>query len=93
MGEVLGAEVLEPESSTSMETICLPGTIARPSILGPSSSCVELIKHSSLRYSSQVPRMTLASLSVHKNIPIKTRPSVSLIFMFLFRKLLSNLLP
>ena len=33
MGEVLGAEALEPESSTSMETICLPGTIARPSIL------------------------------------------------------------
>ena len=33
MGELLGAEVFEPESSTSIVTICRPGTIARPSIL------------------------------------------------------------
>ena len=89
-GEFLGFDVLEV-SSICIDTICRPGTIAKPNIL-LSPNC-GLSTESSDKYSSQVPKMTLASLSVHKKMPMRTRPSVNLIFMFLLSKLLNNFRP
>lgn len=64
-----------------IETMCLPGTMTSPKTRA--AWC------SSERNSEQDPRMMLASLSVHKNAPIKIRPSVILIFRNLFNQLLS----
>ena len=89
-GEFLGFDVLDV-SSICIETICRPGTIAKPNIL--LSPNWGLSTESSDKYSSQVPKMTLASLSVHRKMPMRTRPSVNLIFMFLFSKLRNNFRP
>ena len=67
-GEFLGFDVLDV-SSICIETICRPGTIAKPNIL--LSPNWGLSTESSDKYSSQVPKMTLASLSVHRKMPMR----------------------
>lgn len=61
--------------SWCIDTICLPGTITKPKFLGSSVK-----QSSSLRYSLHEPRITFASLSVQRKIPMRTLPSVILIF-------------
>lgn len=64
------------QASRCIVTICLPGIITKPRVLAS--------VWSSDRNSEHDPKITLASRSVHKNAPIKTRPSVIFILKFRF---------
>ena len=72
------------QTSKCIVTICLPGTMTNPNVLASEFSD---------KYSEHKPRITFASRSVHKNIPVNIRPSVIFILKRRLSQLLSFCLP